>query len=163
MNTSGANQQAKALMAGCTKSAVTAPRLLVSILLSCIAVVFIGNGKKNQAHRYLPIIEQQGERAFRIQLIQDILVDSGINSVSVDYAASLLDQFDEDRLKAFNFYSGIVEFLAEARKLFTLVVITNGPEFSQVPKVKAVNLSAHVDHILIGGQEPEEKAVTLYF
>ena len=56
-----------------------------------------------------------------------------------------------------------LRLLAEARKLFTLVVITNGPEFSQVPKVERVNLAEHVDHIIIGGQEPEEKPAPSIF
>ena len=55
------------------------------------------------------------------------------------------------------------EFLAEARQLFTLVVITNGPAFSQVPKVEAVKLADHVDHIIIGGQEPEQKPARSIF
>ena len=67
------------------------------------------------------------------------------------------NNFDSDRLDAFAFYPGIPEFLAEARKYFTLVVITNGPEFSQVPKVQTIDLARHVDHIIIGGQEPAQK------
>jgi len=44
-----------------------------------------------------------------------------------------------------------------------LVVITNGPEFSQVPKVEAVNMADYVDHIIIGGQEPEQKPFSSIF
>jgi len=49
------------------------------------------------------------------------------------------------------------------RKRMTLVVITNGPEFSQVPKVERINLSQHVDHIIIGGQEKEQKPASSIF
>jgi N-acylneuraminate-9-phosphatase len=83
--------------------------------------------------------------------------------VTVLQAQALQDQFDRERLEAFDFFPGILEFLAEARQLFTTVVITNGPEFSQIPKIEAVNLSAHVDHIIIGGQEPEEKPARSIF
>ncbi|GAA5314875.1 MAG: HAD family hydrolase [Candidatus Pelagadaptatus aseana] len=109
-----------------------------------------------QKARYLPLA-QRSEGAFRVQLIRDLLSAQGVHEVTAEQAQSLQDGFDKDRLDHFDFYPGIAEFLAEARKLFTLVVITNGPEFSQVPKVRAVNLAAHVDHIIIGGQEPEEK------
>jgi len=118
---------------------------------------------ETQRQRYLPIIEQQGEEAFRVQLIRDLLNAQGVGEVPEDTALQLQVQFDRDRLEAFDFFPGIREFLAEARKYFTLVVITNGPEFSQVPKVEAINLAAHVDHIIIGGQEPEEKPARSIF
>jgi N-acylneuraminate-9-phosphatase len=116
-----------------------------------------------QRARYLPIIERAGEGAFRVQLIRDLLMERGVRHISDSEAQTLQEQFDRDRLNAFTFYPGIMEFLAQARKLFTLVVITNGPEFSQLPKVQAVNLAAHVDHIIIGGQEPEEKPARSIF
>lgn len=116
-----------------------------------------------QRARYMPIIEQQGEGAFRRQLILDLLAQQGKEGIDEAIARQLQDNFDSDRLEAFDFYPGIVEFLAQARKLFTLVVITNGPEFSQVPKVEAIKLADHVDHIIIGGQEPEQKPARSIF
>jgi len=117
----------------------------------------------HQRTRYMPIIEQQSEAAFRLQLIRDLLTERAVKNISDDTAQALQEKFDSDRLKAFDFYPGIKAFLADARKLFTLVVITNGPEFSQVPKVERVNLVEHVDHIIIGGQEPEEKPAVSIF
>jgi len=111
----------------------------------------------SQRARYMPIIEQQSEEAFRVQLIRDLLAERGIDDLCDNAAQALQDKFDQDRIDAFDFYPGIKEWLAEARKTFTLVVITNGPEFSQIPKVERVNMVAHVDHLIIGGQEPEEK------
>jgi HAD superfamily hydrolase (TIGR01509 family) len=116
-----------------------------------------------QRRRYLPIIDSESEEAFRIQLIRDLLAEQGFRGIPEDDAIQLQNKFDRDRLDAFGFYPGIEAFLAEARQLFTLVVITNGPEFSQVPKVEAVNLAAHVDHIIIGGQEPEQKPARSIF
>ncbi len=117
----------------------------------------------SQRARYLPIIEQQSEGAFRLQLICDLLAERGIADMDPGLAQALQDDFDSNRLKAFDFYPGIKEFLAESRKFFTLVVITNGPEFSQIPKIEAVNLSEHVDYIIIGGQEPEQKPARSIF
>ncbi len=118
---------------------------------------------EEQHQRYIPIIEQQSEEAFRLQLICDLLAEQQQHNVSQQNARFLQDSFDSDRLKALDFYPGIKEFLAEARKLFCLVVITNGPEFSQIPKVEAINLAGHVDHIIIGGQEPEQKPAVSIF
>jgi len=113
--------------------------------------------------RYMPIIEQQSERAFRIQLILDLLAADGIKNASHSAAEAIQDQFDADRIKAFGFYPGITDFLADVRTQFTLVVITNGPIFSQVPKVETIQLKDHVDHIIIGGQEPEQKPAASIF
>lgn len=113
--------------------------------------------------RYLPIAQQEGEHAFRIQLILDLINAQGIHNLDPKIAGQLQDNFDRERMAAFNFYPGIVNFLAAARKHFTLVVITNGPEFSQIPKIEAVSLSEHVDHIIIGGQEPEQKPARSIF
>ena len=153
-----------------------ATRLMGQALVSRYGVDFDGPGvarsyvtgiyrrwTASQRARYLPIIEGPGEGAFRLQLIRDLLAERGIADVSEADARVLQDRFDSDRLEAFDFYSGIVEFLAEARKYFTLVVITNGPEFSQLPKVEAVRLAQYVDHIIIGGQEPEQKPAASIF
>jgi HAD superfamily hydrolase (TIGR01509 family) len=116
-----------------------------------------------QRARYMPIIEQQSESAFRVQLIRDLLAERGVNHVSEEDAVALQDKFDADRIEAFDFYPGITGFLAEARQSLTLVVITNGPIFSQVPKVERINLAEHVDHIIIGGEELEQKPAVSIF
>ncbi|GAC22205.1 HAD family hydrolase [Paraglaciecola arctica] len=116
-----------------------------------------------QQQRYMPIIEQHSEDVFRVQLIQDLLVDMQQLAVTVDDAQLLQNCFDKERLAAFDFFPGIEKFLKDMRKRMTLVVITNGPEFSQVPKVQRILLEQHVDHIIIGGQEVEQKPAPSIF
>lgn len=53
--------------------------------------------------------------------------------------------------------------LIELRQHYTLVVITNGPIFSQHPKLAATEMSEWVDHIIVGGEEPEEKPAASIF
>jgi N-acylneuraminate-9-phosphatase len=117
---------------------------------------------EQQQTRYSPIVEQQSEGAFRLQLIRDLLACQQ-QDVSSEDAQSLQQAFDNERIKAFDFYPGVTDFLLEARKLFCLVVITNGPEYSQIPKVERVRLADYVDHIIIGGQEPAQKPATSIF
>lgn len=118
---------------------------------------------EGQEARYMPVIEQHGEGAFRVQLVQDLLAEQEVTDVSEEDGQWLQDKFDHDRIAAYDFFPGVLDFLTEARKYFTLVVITNGPEFSQLPKLQAVNLAEHVDHILIGGLEPEQKPARSIF
>jgi HAD superfamily hydrolase (TIGR01509 family) len=161
-DTQGANRQATLLLGEELDALYGAAFDGQAVARAYVAGIYRHWNEKQRA-RYLPIIEQDGEGAFRAQLIRDELAHCGIDQVDDATAHALRDKFDRDRLDAFHFYPGIVEFLAEARKLFTLVVITNGPEYSQVPKVEAVDLARHVDHIIIGGQEPEQKPARSIF
>lgn len=112
---------------------------------------------------YSDILANHDEMAFRVQLISDLLAAQQLSLPSDEFAKQLQHQFDEDRIQAFDFYEGIKAFLVEAKKQFTLVVITNGPEFSQLPKLEAVDMQRYVDHIIVGGQEPEQKPAASIF
>jgi HAD superfamily hydrolase (TIGR01549 family) len=113
------------------------------------------------AERLLPVVD---EGKFRLALIEMILIDCGVNQLPADAAKILQETFDQARSECFDFFPGIKDMLRNIRQHVTLVVITNGPEFSQIAKVEAVSLHEHVDHIIIGGQEPEEKpAASIFF
>lgn len=161
-DTFSANERAKQLMGQALEAEYGAELDGQGVANAYVAGIYRQWSDRQRA-RYLPIIEQQSEGVFRLQLISDVLAEQGVGDVSKAAAQALQDNFDGDRLEAFDFYPGIAEFLTEARKLFTLVVITNGPEFSQIPKIEAVNLTEYVDHIIIGGQEPEQKPARSIF
>jgi HAD superfamily hydrolase (TIGR01509 family) len=161
-DTLGANERARQLMAQALAAHYGAGIDAQGVASRYVRGIY-RDWSESQRARYLPIIREQGEGAFRLQLIRDLLAEQGVADVSEQAARDLQNRFDSDRLEAFHFYPGIEEFLLEARKLFTLVVITNGPEFSQIPKVEAVNLTAYVDYIIIGGQEPEQKPARSIF
>ncbi|MEH6650343.1 MAG: HAD family hydrolase [Motiliproteus sp.] len=161
-DTPGANEQAKRLMAQAVVAQYGAECDGEGFANAYVSGIY-REWNDSQRARYLPVIEQQSEAAFRMLLIRDLLAEQGVENVDNATVQSLQYNFNRDRLDAFDFYPGIAAFLAEARKLFTLVVITNGPEFSQIPKLEAVNLAEHVDHIIIGGQEPEQKPARSIF
>ena len=161
-DTLGANERAKQLMAQDIE-AQYGVKLNGQAFADAYVSGIYREWRDDQRARYMPIIEQQSEVAFRLQLIHDLLTECAIKNISNETAQAFQDKFDSDRLKAFDFYPGIQAFLVEAGKLFTLVVITNGPEFSQAPKIERVKLADYVDHILIGGQEPEQKPAVSIF
>jgi HAD superfamily hydrolase (TIGR01509 family) len=161
-DTQGANQTAKAQLAAAVDAQFGSHCNGQAFAEAYVKGIY-RDWTDTERQRYMPIIEQQSEGAFRIQLIFDLLKQQGVENIDSSCAQSLQDKFDRDRLAAFNFYPGIAEFLQQARKLFTLVVITNGPEFSQIPKIEAVKLADYVDHIIIGGQEPEQKPAASIF
>ncbi|EHK2864357.1 HAD-IA family hydrolase [Vibrio parahaemolyticus] len=102
------------------------------------------------------------ENAFRCGLIQTILAENGIH-IDVEQAQQAQHYFDSARMGAFTFFPGVKEMLTDLRKHYKLVVITNGPIFSQHPKLKATQMEEWVDHIIVGGEEPEEKPAASIF
>jgi len=104
--------------------------------------------------KLLPIID---EEVFRTDLLRFLFEKHKLPSVEDSIYHEFRTGFDDFRLDCFDFFPGVKELLAKLRKDFSLVVITNGPIYSQRPKVKRVDLRNHVDHVIIGGEEPEEK------
>ncbi|MCR9832001.1 HAD family hydrolase [Vibrio parahaemolyticus] len=102
------------------------------------------------------------ENAFRCGLIQTILAEDGIH-IDAEQAQQAQHYFDSARMGAFTFFPGVKEMLTDLRKHYKLVVITNGPIFSQHPKLKATQMNEWVDHIIVGGEEPEEKPAASIF
>ncbi|EGR1576852.1 HAD family hydrolase [Vibrio parahaemolyticus] len=102
------------------------------------------------------------ENAFRCGLIQTILAEDGIH-IDAEQAQQAQHYFDSARMGAFTFFPGVKEMLMDLRKHYKLVVITNGPIFSQHPKLKATQMDEWVDHIIVGGEEPEEKPAASIF
>ncbi|EHK7403505.1 TPA: HAD family hydrolase [Vibrio parahaemolyticus] len=102
------------------------------------------------------------ENAFRCGLIQTILAENGIH-IDAEQAQQAQHYFDSARMGAFTFFPGVKEMLMDIRKHYKLVVITNGPIFSQHPKLKATQMDEWVDHIIVGGEEPEEKPAASIF
>ncbi|WP_218746389.1 HAD family hydrolase [Vibrio parahaemolyticus] len=102
------------------------------------------------------------ENAFRCGLIQTILAENGIH-IDAEQAQQAQHYFDSARIGAFTFFPGVKEMLTDLRKHYKLVVITNGPIFSQHPKLKATQMDEWVDHIIVGGEEPEEKPAASIF
>ncbi|EHR6176882.1 HAD family hydrolase [Vibrio parahaemolyticus] len=102
------------------------------------------------------------ENAFRCGLIQTILAEHGIH-IDAEQAQQAQHYFDSARMGAFTFFPGVKEMLTDLRKHYKLVVITNGPIFSQHPKLKATQMDEWVDHIIVGGEEPEEKPAASIF
>jgi N-acylneuraminate-9-phosphatase len=111
--------------------------------------------------RLMPIVD---EETFRTNLIIELFkIHQSSQSISLDEAHLHRQQFDDYRLLKFDFFPGVLELLAQLRTNYTLTVITNGPIYSQHPKVHKIDLKRHVDHIIIGGEEPEEKPAVSIF
>ena len=96
------------------------------------------------------------EEEFRTDLMDILLKESGWQYTRDDLH-ELRRDFDDYRMEVFDFFPGVREQLIELRQHFKLIVITNGPIYSQHPKVGQLNLKEFVDAIIIGGEEPEEK------
>ena len=164
-DTTGANMKALQVMAGTFSLLFEGEGAGNGEVQSEVFVERYLNGiYRNLDERYasllLPVTD---EGDFRLALIELILKDMGLTDIPEDAAQTLQDSFDDARKECLDFFPGIEQMLSDFRQQLALVVITNGPEFSQVAKVEAVSLQEHVDHIIIGGQEPEEKPAASIF
>ncbi|MGD6738488.1 HAD family hydrolase [Photobacterium leiognathi subsp. mandapamensis] len=102
------------------------------------------------------------ELYFRQNLIIVLFKEQGID-LPFDSAVAIQACFDQSRMSGFDFFPGMKEALVELRKAYKLVVITNGPVFSQHPKLATTEMQQYVDHIIVGGEEPEEKPALSIF
>jgi N-acylneuraminate-9-phosphatase len=103
---------------------------------------------------FLPIL---CEKTFRLSLINYLLKKLGLVLVKEGDVCAIQFAFDENRIKYFDFYPEVKQLLVRLKKQYRIVVITNGPAFSQYAKIEAINLKNYVELILIGGEEPYEK------
>ncbi|OEF58594.1 HAD family hydrolase [Enterovibrio norvegicus] len=102
------------------------------------------------------------ESAFRYRLIALLFEEQGVPLASQG-AVEIQTAFDNFRMECFGYFPEIEASLVRLRERYKLVVITNGPVFSQRPKVEAVALASRVDAIIVGGEEPEEKPALSIF
>lgn len=102
------------------------------------------------------------ELLFRQTLIQTLFSQQQI-TLSFEQAVTIQAAFDDGRMAGFDFFPEVKAMLAMLRQHYKLVVITNGPIFSQHPKLAATGMDQYVDHIIIGGEEPEEKPALSIF
>ncbi|MPW28734.1 HAD-IA family hydrolase [Agarivorans sp. B2Z047] len=98
------------------------------------------------------------EAQYRLNLLDFLLRQHGVISPNKQLVELLQITFDRERLKAFDFFAGAKDVLLKLRtEGYLLAVITNGPAFSQLPKLERVEMDALVDYVLVGGLEPHQK------
>lgn len=102
------------------------------------------------------------ERAFRCALLKALFLEQG-HVLDEGCLFEWQDEFNQQRMLAFDFFPNVKSLLNTLRDDYQLVVITNGPVFSQRPKLEAVEMHKWVDHIVVGGEEPEEKPAASIF
>ncbi|SMY32080.1 Pyrimidine 5'-nucleotidase YjjG [Photobacterium malacitanum] len=102
------------------------------------------------------------ELLFRQTLVQTLFAQQQL-TITFDQAVAIQASFDDGRMAGFDFFPHVKAMLACLRQQYKLVVITNGPVFSQHPKLAATAMAEHVDYIIVGGEEPEEKPALSIF
>lgn len=104
---------------------------------------------------YFPI---EDEGRYRRQILAHLLHERGLDHAeSAMLAQRYVPAFEEQRMLCFRLFPGTEQMLEKLRSQYTLVIITNGPTFSQYPKLEACGVTPMVDHIIVGGDEPDEK------
>lgn len=100
---------------------------------------------------------QPDDESYRKALLA-IAVEEKMNlSLSDDEALECLIIYNTTRMHHIKYYDGVPDCLKRLRKHYTLVVITNGPLYSQKPKAKALAIQDQVDHLILAGEYEHQK------
>lgn len=111
-------------------------------------------------HRNLPDWqrnETDTEVGYRARLLANTISLNTENRLAPDKLSYYAQSFMDLRIKHFDFFPGVVAMLQRLRKKYVLILVTNGPLFSQEPKIAKTNMSQHVDEIIIGGALKHQK------
>jgi HAD superfamily hydrolase (TIGR01549 family) len=93
----------------------------------------------------------------RSSLLYHILLENNITHISKEDCTNLNSLFMDLRMKYFDFFDGVSELLMLLRKKYKLVLITNGPSYSQRSKITKCEVESFFDHILVGGEQAYSK------
>lgn len=102
-------------------------------------------------------IESESETKYRARLLEKTIQQETTQKLSGEKLSTYARLFMDLRIKHFRFFPGAEEMLHKLRKKYCLILITNGPLFSQQPKIEKVEMARHVDEIILGGSLPYEK------
>jgi HAD superfamily hydrolase (TIGR01549 family) len=101
--------------------------------------------------------ENEDENHYRARLLQWTLNKKLPGHVELESCSNWIIELMRSRIEHFDFFEGTTQLLKKWRKKYRLVVITNGPIYSQRPKVERVDLSQHVDRVVLAGDHPWQK------
>lgn len=101
--------------------------------------------------------DNETETHHRTKLLQKTIGLESDEALDWDELLSYANLFMKLRIKHFTFFPGTIEMLRRLRKKYKLILISNGPLFSQQPKIEKVGMEQHVDDIILGGALKHQK------
>jgi N-acylneuraminate-9-phosphatase len=101
--------------------------------------------------------EHEQEDHYRGRLLKWALDKKLSGNMDLEICCTWIDALMKNRMEHFDFFEGTAQRLKTWRKKYRLVVITNGPVYSQRPKAERVNLDQHVDLVVLAGEHPWQK------
>ena len=107
--------------------------------------------------------ENEPETHYRARLLQWSLNGKLPGNVNLDICSKWIDALMVSRMEHFDFFEGTTEKLKTWRQEYRLVVVTNGPVYSQQPKAERIHLDQHVDRVVLAGEHPWQKPDPLLF
>lgn len=100
---------------------------------------------------------EEEEALFRARLMRTVFMRSLGKDIGQAQSRHWIRELMDARFAAFDYFPQARNVMAWLRERYRTAVITNGPTYSQAPKIKAVDLEPHVDEVFISGQLPWQK------
>ncbi|WP_136810862.1 HAD family hydrolase [Desulfosediminicola flagellatus] len=100
---------------------------------------------------------KDSEIEYRAKLLEKTIND--LTDIKLKWSELILytNLFMDLRIKHFSFFPRAGDMLRELKHRYRLIVVSNGPLFSQEPKIKKVAMIEHVHEIILGGTLKYEK------
>jgi N-acylneuraminate-9-phosphatase len=93
----------------------------------------------------------------RALLLEFVLHAYGVKNMQLSQIRKLNATFKDIRMHHFDYFKGVKNRLVELKSKYKLVLITNGPPYSQRPKIDKTRIDKVVDHILVGDEQEHSK------
>ena len=102
-------------------------------------------------------ILDENETDYRSRLIQFAVSSQTHFKPDLKKSKYWLEAVMDHRIQSLSFFEGTVELLEKLSSNYKLIVITNGPLYSQKPKVDKLQITKWADHVLMCGAFPWQK------
>lgn len=101
--------------------------------------------------------ENEDESSYRSRLMQFCLASECDHPFSMELCMHWLNRLMEKRIEALQFFDGVLPLLRIFRQKYQLLILTNGPVYSQKPKIEQLRAHEYVDHIVMCGEYAWQK------
>ena len=125
------------------------------ISIEYLSAIYKKKGPAPQWQKYA----NEAESKYRARLLRQVIIEVLDPRIPISWekANNWAYNFMEYRVKYFDFFPGTIKMLKELRKTYNLVLISNGPLYSQEPKIKQISMHHYFDHIILGGSLEYQK------
>ena len=102
-------------------------------------------------------LSDEDEGNYRARLMQFSVESNSDCKLKLERSGNWVNAVMSHRIQSLNYFPGTISLMERLSLKYKLVLITNGPLYSQEPKVKKLEVEKFVDHLILCGAYPWQK------